>query len=86
MVFSNNNRDIFAWINPEPLENSVKIYLPNSLEGELSMIRGIIAYLKLWLKMDFSILGESKKLEELLGKFDIIKSRLGEFKPRSPGR
>jgi len=86
MVFSNNNRDIFAWINPEPLENSVKIYLPSSLEGELSMIRGIIAYLKLWLKMDFSMLGESKKLEELLGKFDIIKSRLGEFKPRSPGR
>jgi hypothetical protein len=54
MVFSNSNRDVFAWINPDPLENSVKIYLPNSSDGELSMIRGIIAYLKLWLKIDFA--------------------------------
>ena len=56
MVFFNGQKDIFAWINPEIIENHVKIYLPNTAEGELAMIRGIVAYLKLWLKCDHNYL------------------------------
>jgi hypothetical protein len=63
MVFFNPHREVFAWINPDILENHVKIYLPNNQEGEQAMIRSIVAYLKLWLKCDFTYLTEAKRLE-----------------------
>lgn len=87
MVFFNGEREIFAWINPEVIENHVKIYLPTTPEGELAMIRSIIAYLKLWLKLDYNFLAETNKLEELLPRFDQAKARTPhDFKPRSPER
>lgn len=87
MVFFNGQREIFAWINPEIIENHVKIYLPNSPEGELAMIRSIIAYLKLWLKIDHNYLAETNSLQELLIRFEQAKARATqEFKPRSPER
>jgi hypothetical protein len=87
MIFFNQQRDIFAWINPEILENHVKIYLPNTAEGELAMIRSVITYLKLWLKIDYTFLAEAKRLEELLIRFDQCRGKNPqEFKPRSPER
>lgn len=87
MIFFNSRREIFAWINSEILDNHVKIYLPSSPEGELSMIRSIITYFKLWLKCDYPYLSEAKKLDELLYRFDQCRGKIPqEFKPRSPER
>lgn len=69
MIFFNAQRDIFAWINPEILENHVKIYLPNTPDGESAMIRSIITYFKLWLKLDYAFLSEAKRLDDLLRRF-----------------
>jgi hypothetical protein len=85
MVFFNPHREIFAWINPEVLENHVKIYLPAGPDGEQAMMRSLLAYFKLWLKRDYVPLAEAKHLEELLVKFDHSR-RHEEFKPRSPER
>lgn len=63
MVFFNPQREIFAWINPDILENHVKIFLAMNPEGEQAMIRSIITYLKLWLKCDYVYLSEAKKLD-----------------------
>ena len=54
MVFYGEEASLLVWINPNPLENTVKIYLPDTKEGELAMIRSIITYLKLWLKLDYA--------------------------------
>ena len=40
------------------------------------MVRSIVSYLKLWLKMDFSTLNDIKKLPELLIKYDIAVMKL----------
>jgi len=33
MIFFNAQRDVFVWINPDLLENHIKIYLPRNQEG-----------------------------------------------------
>ncbi len=76
MVFFNPQRDIFCWINPDILENTVKIYLPSSPEGEAAMLRSILTYLKLWLKADYNFLAESKRLDELIAKFDQLRAKI----------
>lgn len=76
MVFFNQNKEIFAWINPDILENHVKIYLPDNHDGEGAMMRSIITFLKLWLKFDIAFLSESKHLDELLCKFDILRIKM----------
>ena len=87
MIFFNQAKEIFVWINPEICENHVKIYLPHNLEGELAMIRSIIAYLKLWFKCDYTLLTEVKSLNELYHKVEMMKGMQGEaFKPKSPER
>jgi hypothetical protein len=49
------------------------------------MIRSIVSYLKLWLKLDYVFLSEAKKLDELLYRFDQCRGKVPqEFKPRSP--
>jgi hypothetical protein len=83
MVFLNERRDLFAWINPDVLENRVKIYLPFNHEGEQAMIRGILSYLKLWIKADFTPLAEAKTLHELFLKRDSLKPK-DNFRPNSP--
>lgn len=62
MVFFNSQKDIFAWINPDILENHIKIYLSRNQEGEAAMIRSIISYLKLWYKCDYSLFSDIKHL------------------------
>ena len=62
MIFFNALREIYVWINPQLIENHIKIYLPRSADGEASMVRSIVSYLKLWLKCDFAPLTECKKL------------------------
>lgn len=62
----------------------MKIYLPHTHEGELAMIRSIITYFKLWLKVDYSQLTDLKSMAELSFKVDGIKLRSGEFKAKSP--
>ena len=85
MVFFNQLKEIFAWINPDVCENHVKIYLPHTHEGELAMIRSIITYLKLWFKCDYSLLMDVKHLNELSFKIEAMKIRPNEvFKPKSP--
>jgi hypothetical protein len=66
------------------LENKVKIYLPNSHEGEAIMIRSIITYLRLWLKCDYKFLGEAKNLDDLLVNFDFLYKRMEGSKAKSP--
>jgi hypothetical protein len=48
------------------------------------MIRGIISYLKLWIKSDFQILTEAKTLHELFLKRDSIKPKTDNLRPNSP--
>jgi len=48
------------------------------------MIRGIISYLKLWIKGDFQLLTEAKTLHELFLKRDTIKYKSESFRPNSP--
>lgn len=88
MVFFNPQRDIFAWINPEILENTVKIYLPSSPEGEAAMLRSILTYLKLWLKADYNFLAEAKRLDELIARFDQLRAKMHNegFRAQSPDR
>lgn len=87
MIFTNPQRNIFAWINPDIRENHVKIYLPHSHEGEMAMIRSIITYLKLWLKIDYSLLTDVKHLVELVHKLETIKFKPTDgFKAKSPER
>lgn len=69
MVFFNPQKEVFAWINPDLLENHIKIYLPRTQDGELAMIRSVISYLKLWYKCDYSLFSEVKRLSELVAKF-----------------
>lgn len=69
MVFLNTKGEIFVWINPDILENRVKIYLPASSEGEAAMTRSIITYLKLWLRFDHHYLATANNLDSLLVKF-----------------
>jgi|688.fasta_scaffold701644_1 hypothetical protein len=69
MVFSNKKGEILVWINPDPLENKVKIYLPSTIEGEQAMIRSILTFLKLWLRIDYTYLSISKNIDDLLLKF-----------------
>jgi hypothetical protein len=57
--------------------------LPHNYDGELAMIRSIISYLKLWLKIDYSQLADAKHLQELLPKIELSKNT---FKARSPER
>jgi hypothetical protein len=84
MVFLNEQRKVFVWINPDLLENTVKIYLPTTPEGEAMMTRSIVTFLRLWLKCDYAYLAEAKHLEELLMKFDILLSKNTEgFRPKS---
>ena len=68
MIFFNCLQDLFVWINPDLLENHVKIYLPPSPEGELSMVRSILSYLKIWLKCDFNLISDAKRLADLLAR------------------
>jgi len=76
MIFLTPEREIVAWINPDIMLNQVKIYLPNTKDGELSMIRSIVSYFKLWLKIDHQLLLEATKMDELPSRFDAVK-----FKP-----
>lgn len=69
MVFFNTQREVSVWINPDLLENHIKIYLPHTHEGELAMIRSIISFLKLWLKYDYALLTDIKHLSELANRF-----------------
>lgn len=69
MVFLNTKGEIFVWINPDILENRVKIYLPASSEGEAAMARSIVTYLKLWLRFDHHYLATANNLDTLLVKF-----------------
>jgi hypothetical protein len=62
MIFFNSRREVFAWINPDIMENHIKIYLPHTHEGELAMIRSIISFLKLWYKCDYAIFSDARHL------------------------
>ena len=87
MIFFNSQREVFVWINPDLLENHIKIYLPHNHDGELAMIRSIISYLKLWLRVDYSQLTDLKHLQDILPKLELSKSKKPEtFKARSPER
>jgi len=51
------------------------------------MMRSIVSYFKLWLKCDYGVLGEVKKLGELRDRFMEVKGRFGEgFRAKSPDR
>ncbi len=85
MVFFNQKGEIFVWINPEIIENRVKIYLPASSEGESVMTRSITTYLKLWLRFDYQHLGLANNLNELLIKFEAVRAKaLDKLSNRSP--
>jgi len=81
MVLFNNQKEVFVWINPDLIENHIKIYLPHNHDGELSMIRSIISYLKMWLKIDYSQLTDVKNLQDLIPRLDLCKN---SFKAKSP--
>jgi hypothetical protein len=72
MAFTNPQKEIFAWLNPDTRENYVKIYLPQSYEGEMVMIRSIVIYFKLWLKCDYTILADVKNLSELVTRLESM--------------
>jgi len=87
MVFTNPQKEIFAWLNPDIRENHVKIYLPHSHEGEMAMIRSILTYFKLWLKCDYTLLADVKHLFELVTRLESMKFKPSEsFKAKSPER
>lgn len=63
MVFKTlEDEELFIWINPDLFANYPKIFLPESHEGETSMIKGLVNYFKLWLQTDFSLLSQAKTL------------------------
>lgn len=85
MVFINEEQSVEVWINPNPLENQVKIYLPPTVEGEKAMIRSIFSFLKLWLRCDFFELGQAQHLHELPSRIRPCRDRVFEhLKTSSP--
>lgn len=83
MVFLNEEKEVSVWINPNILENNVKIYLPPTQQGETTMIRSIISFFKLWLRCDFTKLSQALHLKELLGLLQPSKLRSFDlFKPK----
>jgi hypothetical protein len=56
MVFITKTKKIFIWINPDIFINTPKIYLSPGKDGEISMIKGIINYLRLWLQTNYQML------------------------------
>lgn len=56
------SKKIFIWINPDIFANTSKIFLPQTKEGEISMIKSLINYFKLWLQAQYSTLSEVKTL------------------------
>lgn len=75
MILSDQREQLFIWINPNILENKVKIYLPSSSEGEQAMMRSIISFFKLWLRCDYDYLSQVSRLVDLM-------NRLGEPRTR----
>jgi hypothetical protein len=75
MVFMGVRGEVLVWINPDPLENRVKIYLPAGVEGEQAMVRSITAFLKLWLRFDHLYLSSARSLDDLLVKFEAVRAR-----------
>jgi hypothetical protein len=75
MVFLNKEKEISVWINPNIFENKVKIYLPPTSQGETTMIRSIVSFFKLWLRCDFTKLGEATHLYELPDRLQPCKLR-----------
>ena len=65
MAFLSEAREVLVWINPNIFENKVKIYLPPSLEGEQAMMRSIVSFLKLWLRIDYTKLAHATRLDQL---------------------
>jgi hypothetical protein len=87
MVFFNAKGEIFVWINPDILENKVKIYLPANCEGEAAMTRSLVSYLKLWLRFDSQYLATAQSLDDLLVKFEAVRARaLEKLKQREPNK
>lgn len=92
MVFLGPRGETAVWINPEVLENKVKIYLPSGPEGEQAMVRSITGFLKLWLRFDHQHLASAWSLDDLLVKFEAVRSRaldrpqpsLSKFAPERP--
>ena len=79
----NENKEAFVWINPNILENTVKIYLPPTPDGEKTMIRSIVSFLKLWLRCDYNLLMQVNHLTELQPRLQMLKNRPFElFKPK----
>lgn len=44
------------WLNPDIFTNTPKIYLPHTKDGEISMIKSLINYFKLWLQANYTLL------------------------------
>lgn len=79
----NENKEVFVWINPNILENTVKIYLPPTPDGEKTMIRSIVSFLKLWLRCDYNLVMQVNHLTELQPRLQMLKNRPFEaFKPK----
>ena len=53
MVFF-EGKEVYVWINPDIMENKVKIYLEKDEKGERAMVRSVVSYLKLWIKIDYT--------------------------------
>ena len=63
MVFKTTVDDeLFVWINPDLMANQSKIFLPDSHDGELTMIKSLVNYFKLWLYTDYAPLSQAKTL------------------------
>lgn len=75
-----------VWVNPEILENKVKIYLPTGTEGELAMIRSITCFLKLWLRFDHVYLASALSIDDFLVKFESVRARALDRPQLSFGR
>lgn len=66
MVFKTTvEEELFVWINPDLMINQSKIFLPESHDGEINMIKSLINYFKLWLHTDYTFMSQAKTLEEL---------------------
>ena len=72
MIFSNERQEIVVWINPDILENKVKIYIPKTAEGLKTLIKSIINFLRLWIKFDHTFIAIAKTFEELLEKIHFL--------------
>lgn len=53
--------------------NTGKIFLPNTPEGEISMVKALVNYFKLWLSTHYVALIDVKTLKELVVKLDVLK-------------